>query len=84
MHDLLCIGGADAAKHWFMTAAEDWLEVTEYLRERDGSRTVRARSMSAQELARVPFDMYVHIQKKGDLVILPPRRLGHHRRSLWD
>lgn len=83
-HDLLCVGDAGASKHWFITAAEDWLEVTEYLRERDGSRTVRAYSMSPHELSRVPFDMYAHTQKKGELVVLPPRRLGHRLRSLFD
>jgi len=78
-HDLLCVGAADAGKHWFMTATEDWLEVTEHLRARDGSNTIRAQPMSLQELSQVPFDVYFYTQKKGDLVILPPRRLGHPR-----
>jgi len=78
-HDLLCIGGADASKYWFATATEDWLEVTESLRARDGSKTIRAYSMSPQELSQLPFNVYVYMQKKGDLVILPPRRLDHPR-----
>lgn len=77
MHDLLCVGGTNTGKYWFMTAAEDWPKVTEYLRARDGSKAIRAYSMSLQELSRLPFNVYVHLQKKGDLVILPPRRLGH-------
>jgi hypothetical protein len=73
-HDLLCIGNPDACKYWFMTAAEDWPEVTHHLRARDGTNTFQARSVSPQELLRVPFDIYFHMQKKGDLVIIPPRR----------
>lgn len=78
-HDLLCVCGTDASKYWFMTAAEDWLEVTEYLRARDGSNTINAQSMSLQELSQLPFNVYFHVQKKGDLVILPLRRSGHPR-----
>jgi len=62
-----------------MTAADDWPEVMEYLRARDGSNTIRAQSMSLQELSQAPFDVYFHMQRKGDLVILPPRRFGHPR-----
>lgn len=75
-HDLLCVGGADACKHWFMTAAENWLEVTEHMRAHEGSNAIRARSMSFQELSQAPFTIYFHIQRKGDLMILPPRRSG--------
>jgi hypothetical protein len=74
-HDLLFSGGTDAAKHWFMTAEEDWPQVTENLRERNGSNVIRVRSMSVQELKEAPHNIYVYTQKKGDLVILPPRRL---------
>lgn len=76
-HDLLCVGSADAGKHWFATAADDWLEVTEHLRARDGSNTIRAKSMTLQELSQAPFNVYFYTQRKGDLVILPPRRLGN-------
>ncbi|KAF9642839.1 hypothetical protein BDM02DRAFT_3105170, partial [Thelephora ganbajun] len=72
-HDLLCVGGEDTGKYWFMTAAEDWLEVTEHLRARNGSNTIRLWSMSLQELSQAPFDVYFYTQKKGDLVILPSR-----------
>lgn len=75
-HDLLCIGGEDAHKYWFMTAAENWLEVTEHIRARGGSNVVRTHSMSPQELSQAPFTIYFHRQRKGDLVILPPRWLG--------
>jgi len=57
-----------------MTAAKDWPEVTEYLRARDGSNTIHTRSIPLQELSQLPFDIYFHVQKKGDLVVLPPRR----------
>jgi hypothetical protein len=73
-HDLLCIGNPDACKYWFMTAAEEWPEVTHHLRARDGTNTFQTRSISIQELSQVPFDVYFYVQKKGDLVILPPRR----------
>lgn len=76
-HDLLCVGGADARKYWFTTATENWLEVTEHMRVRDGSNAIRPRSMSPQELSQVPFTVYFHTQRKGDLVILPPRRSGY-------
>lgn len=73
-HDLLCVGEADTCKYWFMTAAKSWLEVTEHMRGREGSNTIHAYSMSPQELSQAPFVVYFHVQKKGDLVILPPRR----------
>lgn len=78
-HDLLCIGDSDGSKYWFMTAVEDWPEVTEYLRARDGSKMIHSRSISIQDLSQLPFNVYFHVQKKGDLVILPPRRSGHLR-----
>ncbi|KAF9642864.1 hypothetical protein BDM02DRAFT_3105147, partial [Thelephora ganbajun] len=78
-HDLLCVGGTDAGKYWFMTAAEDWPEVTEHLQVRDGLNTIHIHSMSPQELLQVPFNIYFYMQRKGDLVILPPRRSGHQR-----
>ena len=78
-HDLLCVGGTDTGKHWFMTAAEDWPEVTEHLRARDGSNTIRAQPLSLQELSQAPFNVYFCMQRKGDLVILPPRRLDYPR-----
>ena len=78
-HDLLCVGDPGAGKHWFMTAAEDWPEVTKYLRTRDGSNTIRTQSISLQELSQAPFNVYFYMQRRGDLVILPPRRLGHPR-----
>lgn len=77
-HDLLCVGGTDTTKYWFMTAVEDWPEVTEYQRACDGSNTIHSRSMSLQELSQAPFDVYFYKQRKGDLVILPPRRLAIH------
>ena len=64
-----------------MTAAEDWPEVTEHLRAKDGENTISTRSMSLQDLKTVPFEVFVHRQRKGDLVVLPPRRLGHPRLS---
>lgn len=59
-----------------MTAAEDWPQVVEHLRERNGSNVMRVRCMSTQELSEAPYSIYVHTQRKGDLVILPPRRLN--------
>jgi hypothetical protein len=73
-HDLLCNGGTDAVKYWFMTAARDWVAVTDYMRARDGSNVIRVHSMSPQQFSVVPFTVYSHVQRKGDLVILPPRR----------
>ena len=73
-HDLLCVGSPEACRYWFMTAADDWPEVTHHLRALDGTNTVQAGPISPQELSQVPFDIYFHIQRKGDLVILPPRR----------
>ena len=73
-HDLLCVGGTGVGKYWFMTAVEDWLEVTEYLRVKDGSKQIPPRSMSIEELSKSPFNIYIHRQRKGDLVIVPPRR----------
>lgn len=66
-------------KYWFMTAVEDWPEVTEHIRAKDGSKRIPARSMSIQELSESPFNVYVHRQRKGDLVIIPSRRLDHPR-----
>jgi hypothetical protein len=73
-HDLLCIGNPDAWKWWFMTAAGAWTEVTHHLRASDGTNIMKTGYVSPQELAEVPFDIYVYKQRKGDLVILPPRR----------
>jgi hypothetical protein len=71
-HDLLCVGGVDVSKYWFMTTAEDWVEVMEYLCTCNGSNTVSTRSMSLQELSQLPFNVYFHVQRRGDLLIQPP------------
>ena len=73
-HDLSCVGCPNGSKYWFMTAAQDWLEVTEYLHAGDGSNKIRTQSLSLQELSQLPFNVYFHLQKEGDLMILPPRR----------
>ena len=74
-HDLLCIGDTSMSKDWFMTAAKDWPEVTEHLRTRSDSNRIPTRTLSLEELSESPFNIYVHRQRKGDLMILPPRRL---------
>ncbi|KAF9789454.1 hypothetical protein BJ322DRAFT_1000873, partial [Thelephora terrestris] len=73
VHDLLCIGGTDASKSWFITAAGSYLDVWDHLRAKDGSNTVRLRNLSSAELQSAPFTVYVHEQKLGDLVVIPSR-----------
>jgi len=62
-----------------MTATEDWPEVTKHLRTKSGSNQIPARSLSLKALSGSPFNIYFHRQRKGDLVILPPRRLDRSR-----
>ena len=55
-----------------MTSSDDAKNVSDYLTTSDGSQAPRTFSLS--ELAEAPFKVYVCVQKRGDLVVLPPRR----------
>jgi hypothetical protein len=71
-HYLLCVCDQETSIVWFMTSSNDANNVSDYLRASDGFLTPRTLSLS--ELAEAPFKVYVYVQKRGDLVVLPPRR----------
>lgn len=71
-HYLLCLCDKAASIVWFMTSTDDAKNVSDYLRTSDSPSTPRTFSLS--ELAEAPFNVYVYVQERGDLVVLPPRR----------
>ena len=68
------MGDVDTSNSWSITTAGSYLDVLEYLRTKDGSNTVSIRTLSSTELQCAPFTVYVHQQKLGDLIVIPPRR----------
>jgi len=71
-HSFLCACGPETSVVWFMTSSHDAQNVDAYLRPSGGHPTPRTLTLEA--LAEAPFKVYVHAQKRGDLVVLPPRR----------
>ena len=55
-----------------MTSSDEAKNVSDYLAASNGSHAPRAFTLS--ELAEAPFKVYVYVQKRGDLVVLPPGR----------
>jgi hypothetical protein len=55
-----------------MTSSDEAKNVSDHLTASNGSHAPRTFSLS--ELAEAPFKVYVYVQKRGDLVVLPPRR----------
>ena len=71
-HSLLCACSPEMSIVWFMTSSHEAQNVSDHLRPPGGLPTPRA--LSLHELADAPFKVYVCVQKRGDLVVLPPRR----------
>ena len=67
------MGSTDVSNSWFVTAAGSYLDVWDHLRAKDGSNTISIRNFSSTELQSAPFTVYIHEQKLGDLVVIPPR-----------
>lgn len=55
-----------------MTSSREAQNVDNYLRSSAGHLVPCTLTLEA--LAEAPFKVYVHVQKRGDLVVLPPRR----------
>ena len=75
------MAGAGASASWFITAAESYLDIWDYLRAKDGSNIVSIRRLSSVELQSAPFTVYTHEQKLGDLIVIPSRRWVTFRRQ---
>ena len=73
VYNLLCTGDTDSPTHWFLTSAEDSGNVWDHLRTQDASNAVKSRAFNPKELADAPFTVYVHKQRVGDLLVIPPR-----------
>jgi len=71
-HYLLCASEPEASVVWFMTSSHDALNVSDYLRA--SSDFPIPHTLGLNKLSEAPFKVYVYVQKRGDLVVLPPRR----------
>ena len=72
----MCVSSIDASSSWFITAAESYLDIWDYLhlRAKDGSNTIPTHGLSSAELQAAPFTVYIYEQKPGDLIVIPSRR----------
>lgn len=71
-HHLLCVCDPGTSVIWFMTSSREAQNVSDYLRGSGDFPTPRV--LTLNQLAEAPFNVYVYVQKQGDLVVLPPRR----------
>lgn len=55
-----------------MTSSNEAHNISDYLRSRGSFPTPSVLGLNT--LAEAPFKVYVYVQRKGDLVVLPPRR----------
>ena len=71
-HSLLCACEPDVSILWFITPSKEAEDVAHHLSTFEGAPMPR--SLSLTELSGAPFTVYICAQKRGDLVVLPPRR----------
>ena len=71
-HYLLCACDQRTSIIWFMTSSDDAENVSDHLTASNSSHAPR--TFTPNELAGAPFKVYVYVQERGDLVVLPPRR----------
>ncbi|KAI0320738.1 hypothetical protein OF83DRAFT_1052549 [Amylostereum chailletii] len=62
-----------ASAFWFMTKSCDAPTVAEYFQSLRHELEQESYTITVDELARAPFDVFIAEQKLGDLVLVPPR-----------
>ncbi|EJD42185.1 hypothetical protein AURDEDRAFT_67961, partial [Auricularia subglabra TFB-10046 SS5] len=82
--NLMCHAAPNASAFWFMIASADVDKASSYFHQHGHELDLDNPSppfLLPEQLKDLPFDVYVCQQKRGDLVILPPRcshQVIHH------
>ena len=72
--------GNSAAENWFISPASAARSVSHYLETALKIRKPQSRVLTRQDLSNSPFEIYIHTQSPGDLLIIPPLWYGWSRR----
>ncbi len=71
-HNLLLESDAGPTSIWFIVRTQDHAVAAEFWRQRGGSLFTDNCFLFPEALARAPFPIYVVLQGRGDLVLVPP------------
>ena len=71
-HKLTLRAGADASDAWVISPASASQSVSQYLETTFGIERSRSRPPTILDLSKIPFEVYVHKQSPGDLLVVPP------------
>ncbi|KAI0064565.1 hypothetical protein BV25DRAFT_1881865 [Artomyces pyxidatus] len=72
-HNLMCYTEGSASAFWFMTDGAAAPAAAAYFQSLDQELDWENHTISLDELANAPFEVYITEQKVGDFVLVPPR-----------
>ncbi|KAI0044836.1 hypothetical protein FA95DRAFT_1583630 [Auriscalpium vulgare] len=72
-HNLMCYTEEGASSFWFMTKSNDAPAVARHFQHLGHEIDWESHTITLEELAKAPFQVFVAEQKVGDFVLVPPR-----------
>lgn len=72
-HNLMCYAEDGASAFWFMTESSAAPPMAKHFQSLGQELDLESHTMSIEEFATAPCDIYIAEQKAGDLVLVPPR-----------
>jgi hypothetical protein len=72
-HNLMCYAEVGASAFWFMTESSAAPLMAKHFQSLGQELDLESHTMSIEEFAAAPCDIYITEQKAGDLVLVPPR-----------
>ncbi|KAI0277228.1 hypothetical protein BGY98DRAFT_1089999 [Russula aff. rugulosa BPL654] len=72
-HNLMCYTEDGASAFWFMSESSAARLMAKYFQSLGQELDMESHTMSIEEFAAAPCDIYITEQKTGDLVLVPPR-----------
>ncbi|KAI0273333.1 hypothetical protein BC834DRAFT_816741 [Gloeopeniophorella convolvens] len=72
-HNLMCYTEDDACAFWFMTDSSAAPQMATYFQSLGQELDMESYTMSVEEFAEAPCDVYIAEQRVGDFVFVPPR-----------
>jgi hypothetical protein len=72
-HNLMCYAENGGSAFWFMTESSAAPLMAKYFQSLGQELDLESHTMSIEEFAAAPCDIYITEQKAGDLVLVPTR-----------
>ena len=74
-HNLMADTSEDGSSFWFMTKTSDIDAAVEYLQSLGYELDHENHALTLEQLSLAPFDVFVGEQRKGDMMLVPPRSM---------